>query len=180
MSWKSFNAASMARLAALKIRLMLSKSESLLRDGVVLWSIWFGRNVLWNMYCHLNEFLRFGAVKFGCGGLLFFCLPFFLFCRSLIGLLCAIAVGAVLVVRLVVGRFDFAFDVKSPMCCLIMRFVVLSFCVVFHVGCRFICGRSCAVALFLHCLFVVWMGVVGFDAIVLMVVIILMVYLMIL
>ncbi len=176
MSWKFFNAASMARLAALKIRLMLSKSESLLRDGVVLWSIWFGRNVLWNMYCHLNEFLRVGAAKFSCGSLLSCCLPFFLFCHSLMGLWCAIAVGAVLVVHC----FVFAFGVKSLTHCLIMRFVAFSFCFVFHVRCWFICGRLSAVALFLHCLFVVWMGIVSFDAVVLMVVIIVMVCLMIL
>ena len=49
VSWKSVSAASMARLAVLNIRLMLLNSGSLSMDRVVLWSIWFGRDVLRSM-----------------------------------------------------------------------------------------------------------------------------------
>ena len=71
----------------------------------------------------------------------------------------------------VVGPFKIVFDAKSLSCCLIMRFVVFSSCVVFHVRCRFVRGRSCAVAMFLHSSFVVWMGSAGFNVITLVVVI---------
>ncbi len=82
--------------------------------------------------------------------------------------------------RLVVGHFKIVFDVKSSSRLLIIRFVVFSSCVVFHVECRFVRGRSCAVAMFLHCSFVTWMGGAGFNAIALVVVITPMVSLMIL
>ena len=63
---------------------------------------------------------HFDAAKFGCGILLFCCLPFFFLCRSLMGLLCTISVMAVFVDRMVVGRFSFVFDVKSSTGRLIM------------------------------------------------------------
>ena len=96
----------------------------------------------------------FDAANFGCGILLFCCLPFFFLCRSLMGLLCIISKMTVFVVCLVVGRFDFAFGVKSLTRRLIMQFVAFSFCVGSHIRCWFICGCSCAVVLFLHCPFV--------------------------
>ncbi len=82
--------------------------------------------------------------------------------------------------RLVVRRFKIVFDVKSSSRRLIMQFVVFSSCVVFHVGCRFVRGHSCAVAMFLHCSLVVWMGGAGFNSIALVVVITVMMNLMIL
>ena len=80
----------------------------------------------------------------------------------------------------VVGPFKIVFDVKSSSCRLIMQFVLFSSSVVFHVRCRFVRGRSCAVAMFLHSSFVVWMGGAGFNVITLVVVITPMVSLMIL
>ena len=81
---------------------------------------------------------------------------------------------------LVVGCFKIVFNVKSLSRRLTMRFVVFSSCIVFHVGCRFVPGHTCAVAMFLNCSFFVWMGGAGFNVIALVVVITAMVSLMIL
>jgi hypothetical protein len=89
------------------------------------------------------------------------------------GLLCGNFDVVIFVVCLVMGRFKDVFDAMSSTWCLIMRFVVFSSCVVFHLGWH-------VVAMFLYCPFVVWVGDVGFDAIPLVVVITAMVSLMIL